>query len=100
MEFLLKYNLTSEEIEKIEKVNSENTLTNIKMNLRNVKEIIEYLMELGVTIETIKDLFIYQIGMFYKTKPEIEQVFDEYEIDSIVKSLNYDVNTLDLIEFN
>lgn len=100
MEFLLKYNLTSEEIEKIEKVNSENTLMNIKMNLRNVKEIIEYLMELGVTIETIKDLFIYQIGMFYKTKPEIEQVFDEYEIDSIVKSLNYDVNTLDLIEFN
>lgn len=100
MEFLLKYNLTSEEIEKIEKVNSENTLMNIKMNLRNVKEIIEYLMELGVTIETIKDLFIYQIGMFYKTKPEIEQVFDEYEIDSIVKSLNYDVNTLDLIEFS
>lgn len=100
MEFLLKYNLTSEEIEKIEKVNSENILTNIKMNLRNVKEIIEYLMELGVTTETIKDLFIYQIGMFCKTKPEIEQVFDEYEIDSIVKSLNYDVNTLDLIEFN
>lgn len=100
MEFLLKYNLTSEEIERIEKVNSENTLRNIKMNLHNVREIIDYLMELGVTTETLKDLFIYQIGMFYKTKPEIEQVFDQYEIDSIVKSLNYDVNTLDLIEFN
>lgn len=100
MEFLLEYNLTSEEIEQIEAVNSENTLRNIKMNLRNVREIIDYLINLGITTETLKDLFIYQIGMFYKTKPEIEQVFDEYEIDSIVKSLNYDVNTLDLIEFN
>ena len=100
MEFLLEYNLTSEEIEQIKAVNSENTLRNIKMNLRNVREIIDYLINLGITTETLKDLFIYQIGMFYKTKPEIEQVFDEYEIDSIVKSLNYDVNTLDLIEFN
>ena len=100
MEFLLEYNLTSEEIEQIEAVNSKNTLRNIKMNLRNVREIIDYLINLGITTETLKDLFIYQIGMFYKTKPEIEQVFDEYEIDSIVKSLNYDVNTLDLIEFN
>ena len=100
MEFLLEYNLTSEEIEQIEAVNSENTLRNIKMNLRNVREIIDYLINLGITTETLKDLFIYQIGMFFKTKPEIEQVFDEYEIDSIVKSLNYDVNTLDLIEFN
>lgn len=100
MEFLLEYNLTSEEIEQIEAVNSENTLRNIKMNLRNVRERIDYLINLGITTETLKDLFIYQIGMFYKTKPEIEQVFDEYEIDSIVKSLNYDVNTLDLIEFN
>lgn len=100
MEFLSMYNITSEEIEQIEKMNSENTLKNIKMNLRNVTEIINYLVDLGITTETLKDLFIYQIGMFFKTKPEIEQVFDEYEIESIARSLNYDVNTLDLIEFN
>ena len=100
MEFLSMYNITSEEIEQIEKMNSENTLKNIKMNLRNVTEIINYFVDLGITTETLKDLFIYQIGMFFKTKPEIEQVFDEYEIESIARSLNYDVNTLDLIEFN
>jgi len=100
MEFLMKYNITNEEISKIEEANSENTLKNIKMNLENVNAIIDYLINLGITTETLKDLFVYQIGMFFKTKPEIEQVFDEYEIDSIVKSLNYDVNTLDLIEFN
>ena len=57
-------------------------------------------MELGVTSSAIKEMFIYQIGIFYKTKDEIRDAFDEYEIDSIVKSLNYDANTLDLIEFN
>lgn len=100
MEFLLKYNLTSEEIEYIEKMNSENTLRNIKMNLVNVTSVIDYLLGLGITTETLKELFVHQIGIFHKTKAEIEQVFDEYEIESIVKSLNFDVNTLDLIEFN
>ena len=59
MEFLTKYNITSEEIEQIEKMNSENTLRNIKMNLSNVTSIIDYLIDLGITTETLKDLFIY-----------------------------------------
>ena len=64
-----------------------------------IKKVIDYLLELGITKETLKELFIHQIGMFHRTKKELEQVFDEYEIDSIVKSLNYDVNTVDMIEF-
>ena len=100
MDFLSKYNLTKEEIELIKNSNSESILKNIEMNLENVILVIDYLVELGITTETLRDLFVYQIGIFFKTKPEIEQVFDEYEIESIVKSLNYDVNTLDLIEFN
>ena len=47
----------------------------------------------------MRELFTYQIGIFHRTKGELEQVFEEYEIDSIVKSLNYDVNTIDMIEF-
>ena len=34
-----------------------------------------------------------------KTKKEIQVSFDEYELDSIVKSLNYDVNNVELIDF-
>ena len=37
---------------------------------------------------------MYQVGLFFKTKNEIKESFDEYEIDSIVKSLNYDVNNV------
>ncbi|MCQ2977091.1 MAG: hypothetical protein MJ232_03650, partial [archaeon] len=59
----------------------------------------DYLVELGVKVEAIKDLFLYQIGLFFRTLKEIKEAFDEYETESIVKSLNYDVNTVDLIEF-
>lgn len=100
MDFLNKYNITNEEIEDINKFNSKNVIKNIEMNKNNVINIIEYLQSLGVNNEAVRDLFKYQIGIFFKTKEEIETVFDEYEIDSIVKSLNYDVNTIDLIEFN
>ena len=33
-------------------------------------------------------MFVLQIGMFHRTKEEIVSVFDEYELESIIKSLN------------
>ncbi len=99
MDFLLEYELTNEDIDLIKKENTETVLKNVEMNKKNVKKVIDYLLELGVTKESIKELFVHQIGIFHRTKKELEQVFDEYEIDSIVKSINYDVNTVDMIEF-
>ena len=99
MDFLLEYELTEEDIDLIKKENTKTILKNVEMNKKNVRKVVEYLLELGVTKETLKDLFVHQIGIFHRTKKELEQVFDEYEIDSIVKSLNYDVNTVDMIEF-
>ena len=99
MDFLLEYELTNEDIDLIKKENTETVLKNVEMNKKNVKKVIDYLLELGVTKESIKELFVHQIGIFHRTKKELEQVFDEYETDSIVKSINYDVNTVDMIEF-
>ena len=99
MDFLLEYELTNEDIDLIKKENTETVLKNVEMNKKNVKKVIDYLLELGVTKESIKELFVHQIGIFHRTKKELEQVFDEYEIDSIVKSINYDVNTVDMIDF-
>ena len=99
MDFLLEYELTNEDIDLIKSNNTETVLKNIEMNKKNVRKVIDYLLELGVTKESIRELFIHQIGIFHRTKKELEQVFDEYEIDSIVKSINYDVNTVDMIEF-
>lgn len=99
MDFLLEYELTNDDIDLIKANNTETVLKNVEMNKKNVRKVIDYLLELGVTKESIRELFIHQIGIFHRTKKELEQVFDEYEIDSIVKSINYDVNTVDMIEF-
>lgn len=100
MDFLYKYDMTDEDIEAITKRNGEAIIKNITLNKDNVIEVIDYLIEVGVNRAIIRDLFVEQIGMFFRTKDEIADVFDEYEIDSIIKSLNYDVNTVDLIEFS
>ena len=100
MDFLLQYGLNDEEIEEIVNRNDSDIIKNVVLNKKNVQDVMEYLLNIGIEKNVIKDLFYEQIGMFFRTKEEISDVFDEYEMDSIIKSLNYDVNTVDLIEFN
>lgn len=100
MEFLLELGFNSNDIDDITAHNDEAIIKNVVLNQENVKQIVNYFKEIGLTTETIKDLFVLQIGMFHRTKEEIESVFDEYELESIIKSLNYDVNSVDLIEFS
>lgn len=99
MDFLMKYNITGDEVEKITEVNHKEVIKNIVLNKKRVMEVIDYLVDLGIKVESLRDLFIYQIGLFFRSKKEIVDAFEEYEMDSIVKALNYDVNTIDLIEF-
>lgn len=100
MDFLYKYGLNDDDIKEITERNGEAIIKNISLNKDNVIAVIDYLLEVGINQNVIKDLFVQQIGMFFRTKDEIADVFDEYEIESIIKSLNYDVNTVDLIEFS
>jgi len=100
MKFLLEYGLTNDDINDIVNNNQEGIIKNIELNKDNVIRVVNYLKEIGVGVNIIKEMFVYQIGMFFRTKEEIQSVFDEYEMDSILKSMNYDVNTVDLIEFS
>ncbi len=99
MNFLKEQGFTDKDIKDITDNNYENILENIKLNHENVQSIIDYLLGIGIERETLKELFMYQIGLFFKTKEEIQTSFDEYEIDSIVKSLNFDADSVELIEF-
>ena len=99
MEFLLDYGFNNNDVNEIINNNDSSIIYNVVLNKRNVLDVLNYLKEIGVNDSSIKDLFVHQIGMFFRTKEEIKNVFDEYEMESIIKSLNYDVNTVDLIEF-
>ena len=99
MEFLMKYNITEDDLEKILNNNSKGVINNVVLNKKNVCEIVDYFIELGFSLDVIRNLFINQISIFHKTKKELVDAFDEYEMESIIKSLNFDVNTFDMIEF-
>ncbi len=99
MNYLKEYGYSEEEIQEILNYNYPNIITNLTLNQDEVQKIIDYLLGIGIEKESIKELFMYQVGLFFKTIDEIKTSFDEYELDSIVKSLNYDVNNVELIDF-
>ena len=99
MDFLKQLGYTEQDINDIKDYNYDYTLDNIIINKEKVEDIIEYLLSIGIERNTIKEIFMYQVGLIFKSKEEIKTSFDEYEIDSIVKSLNYDVNNIELIDF-
>jgi len=99
MEFLKECGCNDLDIKEIMDNNYPNIIENLVLNQERVLEIIDYLIGIGINISTIKEIFVYQVGLFFKEKSEIKNSFDEYEIDSIVKSLNYDVNNIELIDF-
>ena len=99
MDFLKQLGYTEQDINDIKDYNYDYTLDNIIINKEKVEDIIEYLLSIGIERNTIKEIFMYQVGLFFKSRDEIKASFDEYEIDSIVKSLNYDVNNIELIDF-
>jgi len=99
MEYLKEFGFTDLDINEIISYNYEHIIENLILNQDNIKEIIKYLLEIGILEMTIKEIFMYQVGLFFKTKNEIKISFDEYEMDSIIKSVNYDVNNIELIDF-
>ena len=99
MELLLDLGFSELDIEQINKYNFPYIIENISINKENIITIIRYLFEIGIEKTTIKEIMMYQISLMFKTKEEIKTSFDEYELDSVVKSLNYDANNVELIDF-
>lgn len=99
MEFLKNLGFSDLDIEEIKNANSEYVIDNIELNKVEVASIVKYLLEIGIEKDAVKDIFKEQVNMFFKTKAEISESFDEYEIDTIVKSLNFDVNNIEMIDF-
>lgn len=99
MKFLSDLGFSEYDIESIVKYNYPYVIENLELNKENIIEIINYLIEIGIEKTTIKEIMMYQMSLMFKTKEEIQKSFDEYEMDSIVKSLNYDANNVELIDF-
>ena len=99
MEYLKNLSFTDSDVEEVVNANYPYIIENLKLNSKNVIEIVSYLLEIGIEKNAIKEIFINQVSLFFKTKKEIQTSFDEYEIDTVVKSLNFDANNVELIDF-
>ncbi|MBR3661038.1 MAG: hypothetical protein IKN63_03940 [Bacilli bacterium] len=99
MDYLKDLFFTDEDIKAILDANYPYIIDNLSLNSKNITEIVRYLLEIGIEKNAVKDIFINQVSFFFKTKKEIQTSFDEYELDTVVKSLNFDVNNIELIDF-
>ena len=99
MDYLKDWGFSEQDIDNIKENNYQTVLANLDLNREKVHAIIDYLLSIGLTQKTVKEIFIYQIGLFFKSLEEIKASFDEYELDSVIKSLNYDVDNVELIDF-
>ena len=99
MDYLKEHGFTDDDIKAIKENNYKTIVDNLDLNKEKIQTIVDYLLGIGIEKETIKEIFMYQIGLFFKTIDEIKVSFDEYELDSIVKSLNYDADNVELIDF-
>ena len=99
MEYLLDLGFSESDINMIKKNNYSYIISNLEINKDKIIEIVRYLFEIGLDKSTIRDIFVKQVSLFFKTIDEIKVTFDDYEIDSVVKSLNFDVNNVELIDF-
>ena len=99
MEYLKDLGFTDYDISDIKNSNDLNIIDNLELNKQNIINITKYLFEIGLEKSTIKDIFCEQVNLFFKSLDEIKISFDEYEIDTIAKSLNFDANNVELIDF-
>ena len=72
MDFLKQLGYTDQDIIDIKNYNYDYIVENIIINKENVESIIEYLLSIGIERSTIKEIFMYQVGLFFKTFDEIK----------------------------
>lgn len=96
LEYLKEFNFNEEEIENILKTNDLNVIKNLELMKKNVKEVINYLCDLGV--ENIYNIFEGRIDLFLLPISLIKQNFTKLDKEMLVNILNNSLS--DLINYN
>jgi len=96
LEYLKEFNFKEEEIDCILKSNDLNIIKNLELMKKNVKEVINYLCDLGV--ENVYNIFENRIDLFLLPLSLIKQNFTKLDKDMLVHLLNNSIS--DLINYN
>lgn len=96
LEYLKEFNFKDEEIDSILKTNDLNIIKNLELMKKNVKEVINYLYNIGV--EDMFNIFDKRIDLFMLPLSLIEQNFTKLDKEMLVNILNNSIG--DLINYN
>ena len=94
MEFLKDY-VSDDVIEDIISNNKDIVINDLVYNQDNVVMILNYLQELG--IKNINDILVEKIDFFFRDIDEVNEHFNRYDKDVIVKLINEDISNLDMV---
>ena len=95
MEYLTKYNLTTEDIKDITNSIDEDDKLELELNEERVSSIIDYFLSLGLT--NIKDIIITKPNLFYDDVNSIKMRIEKYSNTNIIELLKEDPINFDLI---
>ena len=95
MEYLTKYNLTTEDIRDITSSIDEDDKLELDLNEERVSSIIDYFLSIGIT--NIKDIIITKPNLFYDDVNSIKERIEKYSNTDILKLLKEDPINFDLI---
>ncbi|HIR59636.1 MAG TPA: hypothetical protein IAB38_06250 [Candidatus Onthousia excrementipullorum] len=95
MEYLTKYNLTTEDIRDITSSIDEDDKLELDLNEERVSSIIDYFLLIGIT--NIKDIIIMKPNLFYDDVNSIKERIEKYSNTNILELLKEDPINFDLI---
>ncbi len=95
MDYLIKYNLTNEDINDIiESIDEEDRLE-IELNEERISSILNYFLSIGLT--NIKDIIITKSNLFYDDVDSIKMRIEKHSNTNIIELLKEDPINFDLI---
>lgn len=97
MDFLKKYNLTDEDITIIKNNNYEEVINAIIYNKNDVCEVIEYLLSIGIEVNTLAQILSDRLDIFMKPVETLKVSFDKFNINNLVTIINDDIANLKFI---
>ena len=95
MEYLTKYNLTTEDIKDITSSIDEDDKLELELNEERVSSIIDYFLSIGLT--NIKDIIINKPNLFYDDVNSIKERIEKHSNTNIIELLKEDAINFELI---
>lgn len=93
IDFLLISGVKKQTLDKLKE--NQSNVYDLSVNKEECVKIITYLKLIGIKV--IDELLLNSLGLFFKTKEEVTQLFIKHDLNKIVELINMDSSNIDLL---